>query len=179
MLNQESKSWWDIQFKMWMCGFSSIPLLFNNHLLDYWNLCINTQRTEKEFQHQTPHHFFPVESCPQEHIPATCRQHQAHLKHVVTRSPALEGGKHTHTQTLALALPVHVGGRGGWKKAAIAAGRISSINVHREWGVRSKQHQRTSSCPWAPVTACPPVCTVTLCQLSLRASLHDQHWLTG
>lgn len=43
---------------------------------------------------------------------------------------------------------------------------------------RSKQHQRTSSCPWAAVTACPPVCTVILCQLSLPTALHEQHWVT-
>lgn len=43
---------------------------------------------------------------------------------------------------------------------------------------RSKQHRRTSSCPWAAVTVCPPVCTVILCQLSLPTALHEQHWVT-
>lgn len=38
----------------------------------------------------------------------------------------------------------------------------------------------TSGCPRVPehVTACPPVCTVTLCQLSLPTARHDRHWLT-
>lgn len=32
---------------------------------------------------------------------------------------------------------------------------------------RRKQLQRTSTSPWAKATACPPVCAVSLCQLSL------------
>lgn len=37
--------------------------------------------------------FVPAPFCLQEHIPAACRQHQAHLKHVITASPVLEGEK--------------------------------------------------------------------------------------
>lgn len=46
---------------------------------------------------------------------------------------------------------------------------------------RSKQHQRMSSCPWAAVTACPPVCAVTLSALitcsATRPALTD--WVTN